>query len=378
MLRSNFTSSAALLIAAVACASGCVGDLPVQHHGLDSVHLYVDSADLSKLSNGTYTKTSAAADVVIAGDAFVGELSYAGRSSVDDLKKSFNVELSRPYEGRTEYRLNAMSRDPSALKTMLSFRVFDLIGTPTPQRRYVSVSLNGEPIGVYILQDKIDEAFFRARGQVATRIYAARDTRATMEMTAGVATSFTSRVGPDLFGDLERLVALINDEPSTDNRRELERYLDVDSVLVYMAASTFIGNNDGIDNNYILARTREEPQFSMLAWDLDFTFRTTTARDDGGLFARNAMMRRFFHDDPDYRLRYDRYLVGLGVAVEDGDLDGYLTELATTIAEAYANDRVLSRYPDSLDDQAETIRTTIARQIALLIDRFSLLQQSPP
>ena len=352
-MRSNLIACLSL---ALFC---CQVDAPAQRDGLDALYAYVDSDDMSKLVTSNFSKTKVPSYVLLDQQERVGSLSVAGRSSVDDLKKSFNLLLKSPYQGRHEFRINAMSRDQSALRAMLAFWVFEQMGSLTPERRYISFLVNHEPYGVFILHEKIDEEFFSSRGMKARRLYSAIAELATMESNAEVSSSFDARLDTRDFSELERIVTLIHREPTVKNLAELEAILNVDSVLTYMAVSLFINNSDGINNNFFFARAEPSLEYFMIPWDVDLTFRSVTSPGDASLFSRNGMMRRFF-ENPVYRQKFNEKL--LQILELEPELYRYLDTLVAEIEVAHANDRVLSESALSLREHAERIRRTLRSQ----------------
>ena len=329
---------------------------PSQQFGLNAMYLQLDTSDLSKIQLGTFSKTKVPVHIHWDDSSFLGKLSVAGESSVDDLKKSYNLDFSNEYQGRTRYRLNAMSRDPSALRSALSFRVFASFGFATPPLQYVSVFLNDRYLGLYLFHSVVDHAFFSNRDQTAISLYAARGTDATMEKSGDTEHSFSRRRGN--YGDLKQLVTIVRAPPTPANRQDLQQYLNIDSALRYMAVTAFIDNQDGIDNNFILVRTERESRFSLLPWDLDFTFRNRYHLDATPLFAKNAMMRRLYNNDQ-FRAQFDCFVDELNQSVPASLLTVWLDENHNQILQAYKNDRILGSHSKPLADQVQRIKDQI-------------------
>lgn len=72
-------------------------------------------------------------------------------------KKSYEVML----DNGVTLHWNAEYDDPSMLRNALSFRLFEMIGTPAPKTRHCLVEWNGQPLGVYLEIEAVDQAFFR-------------------------------------------------------------------------------------------------------------------------------------------------------------------------------------------------------------------------
>lgn len=351
----------------MALASACVSEPPDRVYGLPAVHIYADSQSLARLRAGTFSKTGAPVFVHLGGRDRAAVLSVAGESSVDDVKTSLSIDLRSPWRGRTRYRLNGMSRDPSATRSMLAWPVFAAPDTPVPEVDHVAVFVDDDYLGLYLLHATIDRDFVAGAGDEAVSIYGARRTNATMRSTADIESAFSSRTGDD-YSDLLLLIELLHD-PSPAGRDRLDALLDWRSVIDYMAAVHYVNHQDGVDNNFILVRTRDHPRFRVWPWDLDFTFRTVADPTDGGVFARNAMMEQAFAD-PDKRRLFTCALARLARDVPASALNRDVDALAADIAEAHARDPVLGA-GRPLPDQVADIRE---RNLALQ----ARLNASPP
>lgn len=345
MARRGFISSAVAIAVA-----GCAELPPVDGFGLETVELHVEPSDVARLRAGTFTGTAVPALVDIGGASLVADVSVAGRSSVDDFKKSFNIELG----SGERLRLDAMSRDPSAVRGYMTWQIFAAERFPSVKPRHVSVFMNGDYLGLYLLHEIIDAGFFSRRGLEAIAIYAARDNLATMERGSDLESAFSSRLEREHHGDLERLVALIAEGAALDD------LLDSDSVIRYMAASHYSDNRDGIVNNYVLYRTRQDRRFAVLPWDLDYSLHYVNHPDDGTLFERNALMRSLWSDP-----RYLCALAELAAAAPASALDQRLDEIAAHIAEAWRHDRLLGAGEPLEEHIAEIQQRNVEQQEAL-------------
>jgi spore coat protein CotH len=364
MWRRNSISRNVVLLLGVVLA--CGGEEEIDGFGLKTVHLIVESEDLSILRNGVYAKSPVTARVEIEGLPFFGEISFAGSGSVDSYKKSYNVELTKSYSGRTTYRLSSMPGDPTAMRALLALHVFQLGGVSVPRAEPVALWTNGEYQGLYLLFEKIDVQFFKARGDSVESLYKARRTVAYLDTTTNLAQSFSVKVGSEELFDLKKMVAVLLEVPSDENRRELEIHLNVENILRYMAVVAFIHHTDGVTNNYHLYRTETEPRFSILPCDLDLTFRHTVKKDNGNIFRQSAMMSRFFGDDIPYRVAYDSYLQNLNERANSEHLNNYIDKLHERISEAYKQDLFLSSGNLSLNVHVTVLKQRIAEEEDLL------------
>ena len=341
MPGSTFRLSA--FVALVALVTACAPDESEFEFGIPAFHLETASSDVARLENGTFTKTRVGAFVTAFGETWTGELSVAGRSSVDDAKKSYNLRRNGQ-----KLRLNAMSRDASALRGSLAFRVFSEAGFVVPTPQYVAVFLNQRYLGLYSFHETYDQVFLEDQVGPIESIYAGRDRLATLSGSESVEIAFDARPGE--YADLRALVSAVSDP---DLQEVLDR-IDVLSLLQYMAVSSFIDNGDGIDNNYNLVRTSDEPRFFVLPWDVDFSFRLQREQEGVLFFENNALMSRLAQS-PEFREQYDCALARVHGRIDATFISDWLTENAEMIRAAYAADRFLGQSPDSIDEAVAQI-----------------------
>ena len=325
--------------------------------GLDMVvAIALDSEDISAMRNSTYAKPKVRGKVWINDDGYFATISHCGATSVDDYKKNYELALDDAFEGRTIYRLSAMASDDSAMRALLAYRTFRKLGVDMPELVPAAVWVNEEYAGLFMWQEKIDEEYFEKRDIIPISLYQAENGAAEMFDTSNIDEQFSAKIGSKEKADLKHLIQTLTADPADDTRMPLEQILNVDNVLEYMAAVAYIDASDGIRNNFYFVRTRDEPRFEILPWDLDRTFYKNYPIDNGVIFERNHMMTRFFYDLPAYREKYDRYYREVAATVPAEDLATYTDELVALLREAFENDRYLSNKGKTLDEHAEALK----------------------
>lgn len=109
--------------------------------------------------------------VVIDGEAYrnVG-LRAKGNTSLTQVaaygndRYSFKIEFDHYEDGKTYYGLdklclNNVIQDNTYMKEFFSYRIMAEAGAPAPLCSYVNISVNGEPWGLYLAVEGIEEAF---------------------------------------------------------------------------------------------------------------------------------------------------------------------------------------------------------------------------
>ena len=89
----------------------------------------------------------------------------------DLIRYSFKIEFDHYIDGYTYHGLDKLSldasfQDNSYLKTYMVFDMMDHLGVNTPLCSYVMVSINGQPFGLYLAIEEMEEAYAsRSYGQ---------------------------------------------------------------------------------------------------------------------------------------------------------------------------------------------------------------------
>ncbi|MBN2527289.1 MAG: CotH kinase family protein [Deltaproteobacteria bacterium] len=365
------TASLSILWVLVCLAGGCDDswhgpeEMEYDSFGLKKVISFsLTSEDISAMRNNTYAKPFVRTMVAIDGQPYPAGIAYCGATSVDDYKKSYEVELDNAYKGRRIYRINAMPTDLSASRAMLAYTIFEQMGFDMPMYEPVAVWINNAYAGMFLWQEKIDDTYFTARKKVPLSVYQAEDSVARMDDTANLDEEFSVKVGNKEMVDLKYMIQLLIQAPSAQNRAQLEEVLDVESVLKYMAITAYIAGHDGIVNNFYLARTKGDNRLTILPWDLDRTFYSTVPMEDGEFFDRNFMMSRFYHEEEPYGAKFKSLYRQVATLASPDVLGAALDTWVQKIRCAYENDPYLSISGTSLTQHVTDLKSRFAETAA--------------
>ncbi|MBB6691313.1 CotH kinase family protein [Cohnella xylanilytica] len=179
------------------------------------------------------------------------------------------------------FHYNAEFDDPSMIRNALSFRFFSEIGVPSPRTKHVRLTRNGEPLGVYLEIEGVERKFFRRRGIGYSSLFYAVNNNADF----GIRNPETNRNKSSLMSGYEhragdarertRLTAFIrglNERTGSRAAAFLNKRLDVDNYLRWLAGAVLTGNYDGFEQNYALYRSRKTGKFRIIPWDYEGTW----------------------------------------------------------------------------------------------------------
>ena len=227
---------------------------------------------------------------------------YKGSSSLKNCFKEGRAPCPRPsmkikfdeYRGKT--RVDGMTKinlhglggnDDSMLRERLTYRLFREMGVAAPRASHAAVSVNGGPFGVYAMVEAVDAAFLENRWgsgagednlwkEVWPRPYR-RDLAAQLENGTVLAETGIK----EFARALEKAVA-------TGDGKPVERHVDVEKAMNYLAVDVVSDNIDGYrtfyckanaakpedcsPHNFYWRQTWPENRLALIPWDLDATF----------------------------------------------------------------------------------------------------------
>ncbi|TDF92553.1 CotH kinase family protein [Paenibacillus piri] len=216
-------------------------------------------------------------------DEYQIKLAFRGAHTRKFPKKSFQIQFTYPelYEGQREIHLNAEYADPSLIRNKLSFEFFAGIGVLSPQTHYVLLYINEAFAGIYLKLEAVDELFLQRRELPVGPIYYAVNSDAnfsllqsrTDEVKDALEAGYVRKYGTD--DDDQRLRAFIytiNITPVAQFEEAIEKLLDVDSYLRWLAGAVCTQNLDGFIHNYALYQNSQTGCFAIIPWDYDATW----------------------------------------------------------------------------------------------------------
>lgn len=199
--------------------------------------------------------------------------------------------------GLKRLNFNSMLFDDTLMHERLAYRVYREMGLKAPRSAHARLVINGEDWGVFSLVEDVDGRFtdHHFEGGDGNVYKEAWPGNADDELLADALE--TNEEVADHSGFLAFQSDLLA-APSGELAAVVERYLDVDATLAYLAVDQAITNWDGItafycfgddyceNHNYFWYQDQDgpEPRFVLIPWDLDNTFEASPLTGVPGLF----------------------------------------------------------------------------------------------
>jgi spore coat protein H len=231
---------------------------------------------------------------------------------VDDqpgLTVNFNyLEPDSPrFHGLKKIHLNNSVQDPSRLSELVAGQMFREAGVPAARAAPVLVELNGRKLGLYVIMESMNKDFLaqyfkNAKGNLYGQSRRG-DITDNLERMEGDA--------PLTREDLAALGAAVREENPKLRLERMEKTLDLDRFLTFMALEAILGHWDGYTiacHNYRLYQDVDTGRMVFFPHDLD----QLMVRQNVGLMPRaNGLVAQGVLNTPELRARYQQRVCSL-------------------------------------------------------------------
>jgi len=211
---------------------------------------------------------------------------------------SFRLNFDKYVKGQTCFGLdtlilNNMSSDYTYVKEYFAYDIMRYIGVKSPLTTFANIEVNGKTWGLYLAIEGYSKSFLeRTYGTTDGQLYnvksmdmaqgkqngngnAGRATGGDLVYTDDNPDNYSAIFGNAVFGesdeDNEKVLAAIK---HLNDGTDLEKYFDVDQVLRYLTAQTFVVNLDSyqsnMEQNYYLYE--RNGKVAVLSWDYNLAF----------------------------------------------------------------------------------------------------------
>jgi spore coat protein CotH len=277
-----------------------------------------------------------------------------GSGSRNGIKPGLDVEFDRFVGGQRFLGLRGIVldnfwQDPAILRESLTMALFARLGQPAPRESYARLFINDEYQGIYGIVEAIDDQFLaRTFGDPAGYVFEYHWLNQFYGSYLGSRVSaYTMMFEPrtheldsptTLYSPIERLFYEANRNTDSTWREGVDRYLDVQQLLMHVAIEEFVSELDGMTgyagmNNFYLYRPSNNTRQQVIPWDRDNAFQDVGS----SAFLRiddNEILRRLL-GYPDLRELYLQMLEACATAAaRDRWLEREVTSRAALITPA--------------------------------------------
>ena len=288
------------------------GEYPPVASTLPVMEVTFSAADLAKMDADPRSNDLFPAVVVLDGKRATAMGRYRGASTRSVPQKSFKLELDSGLEldHRDHFELLAEWQDGGKLSEKFAVDLFQALGLPVPSARFVSLTLNGRPNGLYLDMEHVGKDYLRAhRLETDASIYRCGGRNCEMKLApAGpYQDDFEKKTNATLpFTDLQALLQVINRTDQADFERELAKRIDLEAYLGNLAADALISNIVIEDSRSYWVHELAKDSWTYVPWDLNnawLVFNRLWKVTDPPIMNRASFA--FTVDDPVAQMLYD-------------------------------------------------------------------------
>ncbi len=369
----KFIAPILLILFLVACDNNGPLSPSEEITSIPLMKLRIEPEDLNRLQAAKLTNLEVPAYLVYGGEKFNCLVRASGAGSRYHDKWGFKIIMQNGLtpEGYSEFNLSSQIFDPSALKTLISLRLYEEMGLLTHNVKHIFLVINEKDYGLYPMIERVEKDFFDRRALPVNELF---------KVKFGSSFSFNATNNPEFtfdkemprdnnYSSLNELIYAIDTSSAVSLEESLSKFLDLDNYLRYHAVTSVLNNIDAFTNNYFLYRKTHNSPFSIIPWDFDKAF---SDQPTAPLWGDNEIIRKIFLND-ELKEQYKEHLVYIIDNLFTADyLFPFIDENVSKIRQAYILDPWLGLRYD-FDTEIEKIKDYIATRRLYIRDNLSQL-----
>ena len=220
------------------------------------------------------------AEIVIDGFTFprVGIRKKGFLGSLSRTRPSLKVKLNYlgqkgEIDGMTNLTFNNNKQDSSLMSQLMSYTLFNAVGSPAPRCAYAQVTVNGQNLGIYSHVERIHKPFLkRAFGNDNGTLYEGT----LIDFRPGWVNGFEHKLGSDEVGrqKIQQLIEVLEGEDK-NIEEAIGQLVDLDSFYTFWVMEGLLGLWDGYsgdENNFFFYLNPETDKFHFIPWGADHGF----------------------------------------------------------------------------------------------------------
>ncbi len=215
----------------------------------------------------------------------------SGRKTCTKLSMKIKInwgDREEKFYGLKKVQLHSMNQDPSQMRDRLGYWMFREMGVPAPRAIHAKLMINGKFAGLFALVEQIDGRFTRhnfddGEGNLYKEIWPI-DMHGSPFSDEEYLNALKTNEDEDPSVDLIRSFGEeIQSSPTSELKTLIEKWMDVDKIMAYIAVDRTIKNDDGAfhwycfgDNcashNFYWYEETAREKLHLIPWDLDNAF----------------------------------------------------------------------------------------------------------
>ena len=291
----------------------------------NTIELTLDSADFDKIEENITSKFSFKKARISINNIPIElkKIKIAGASTLKYRRKNYKISLEKPCpfnsNGTTlqleNFRLLSLSMDPCYFHMFISYNLMKEVGLFDLYFSYVELKINNETQGIYLL---IEDPEHYALNRKESSFILRRDYRhSNFQQPDSIKKfDFKSKAKNSTVTDdkhiqaFKSIYASLYSYDNEDLFESLNKYLDVNKYMKWMAINYFLCNGDYTDELFFFTQTtNDNNRFDIIPWDYDDILRTYP--HEGWEYRHAKIGNKLIYsieDSLDLKIANDKYL----------------------------------------------------------------------
>jgi len=192
-------------------------------------------------------------------------------------KVGFNLKFDKKLLGRKSFKLRPDSNDNSKLHSKLCSDIANRLGLPSIQATYARLYMNNEFWGLYVFMDAIKTSWvkqtFNPSEKEVTTLYQCKNGGFNFQSNSAYACENSN----DDYPSMDAFKKFVSDANNARNVADLEKIMDVDVFLKYLALEWLLGSFDHFmiyGHNFNWYKRETDGKWVVIYYDYDNTFGT--------------------------------------------------------------------------------------------------------
>jgi len=188
-------------------------------------------------------------------------------------KVGFNLKFDKKFLGRKNFKLRPDSGDSSKMRSKLCCDVANRLGLPSIQGSYARLYMNGEFWGLYVFMDSVKTSWikntFNPSAKEVTSLYQCKNGGFNFKNT------YSCKNANDDYPDMSLFKTFVSQVNNARTISDLEKIMDVDVFLKYLAFEWLIGSFDHFlyyGHNFDWYKREGDGKWVVIYYDYDNTF----------------------------------------------------------------------------------------------------------
>ncbi|OUM58105.1 hypothetical protein PIROE2DRAFT_16718, partial [Piromyces sp. E2] len=189
-------------------------------------------------------------------------------------RQAYNIKIrgNDDLYGRSQFKLRADPSDATLLRSKLICDIHNRLGVPSISANYVSLYINDEYMGLYVMMDAIKPSWIKYvyDDKDSTTLYQCQSRGAKLSVETSY--SICNNENEDV-KDRSEWYNFLNALDNATSAADIEDILDIDQFLTEMALEYLTGAFDhylDYGHNYYMYKPKNETKWKFLSYDFDY------------------------------------------------------------------------------------------------------------